>query len=246
MIPNNSLLTRARAAGTALLDFLYPRRCMGCQRWMPRGEPGFLCAECYQAIAFINNPCKRCGAPLGPYSQNDKNCPKCRQLSLHFHSARAAGTYSSPLKELVHSLKYSRELAAVTPLAEIILDALRSSPIAEFSQVVVPVPLHPSRLRHRTFNQSALIGRAVARHLDIPFSDALARTRPTESQTNLLPAARRRNIKGAFGIRRKEAVAGRQVLLIDDVITTGATASECAKVLKGAGAARVCAAAVAR
>jgi ComF family protein len=167
-------------------------------------------------------------------------------VTLHFESARAVGKYSTPLKELIHSLKYSRERAAAGPLAEILLEALRGSPAAEFAEVVVPVPLHRLRLKKRTFNQSALVGKLIAAKLGLPFVRALTRMRPTPSQTELSHSARRKNVKDAFAVRRPQAVKGRQVLLVDDVITSGATASECAKALKAAGASRVYAAAIAR
>lgn len=236
----------AKTAGAAILEVLYPRRCLACQRWMPRAEMGFLCAECYQSIEFITNPCRRCGAEAGPYPKDPASCPSCRKVTLHFASARAPGAYSSPLKELVHSLKYSRERAAAAPLAEVLLEALRDTAIAEFSEVVVPVPLHRARLRERTFNQSALIGRILARKLDLPFAEALVRTKATPSQTELSHTARRENVKGAFAVKCPGAVKGRQVLLVDDVLTSGATASECAKALRAAGATRVYAGAVAR
>jgi ComF family protein len=246
MVSVSLLLEYGRTAGNAVLDVLYPRRCMACEHWMPRGEPGFLCAECYQTIEFITNPCPRCGSETGPYSKNTPRCVTCRSVPLRFDSARAVGKYSTPLKELIHSLKYSRERAAALPLAEILLEALNNSPAAEFAEVVVPVPLHRSRLRKRTFNQSALIGKLLAGKLQLPFSQALARARPTQSQTELSHNARRKNVKDAFAIRRPGAVKGRQILLVDDVITSGATASECAKVLKAADASRVYAAAIAR
>lgn len=246
MAAADRIVQEAQAFGSVVLDVLYPRRCCACQMWMPRGEPGFLCAECYQSIEFIVNPCSRCGSERGPYLTKNDRCLSCRNVTLHFHGARAAGTYSTPLRELIHELKYSRERAAAVALAEILVESLRNAPGAEFSEMVVPVPLHPSRLKQRTFNQSALIGRTVARELELPFVQALARTRPTPTQTDLSATARRRNVKDAFAVKNPGAVKGRQVLLVDDVITSGATASECAKALKAAGAARVYAASVAR
>lgn len=236
----------ARSLGSAALDFLYPRRCFACGRWMRCAEPGFLCEECYQSLEFIVNPCRKCGSERGPYARESARCLACRNVTLRFESARAAGAYSEPLKEIIHALKYSGERAAALPLAEILVESLRETPHAEFAEVVVPVPLHVSRLKKRTFNQSALIARLAARRLGIPFANALVRTRATTSQTELSHAARRRNVKGAFATGRPGAVKGRQVLLVDDVITTGATASECAAALLGAGATRVYAASVAR
>jgi ComF family protein len=209
-------------------------------------EPGFLCQECYQSIEFIVNPCRKCGSERGPYAKESAGCLACRSVSLRFESARGAGAYSEPLKEIIHALKYSGERAAAVTLAEILVESLRETPHAEFAEVVVPVPLHISRLKKRTFNQSALIAKLAARELELPFADALVRTRATASQTQLSHAARRRNVKDAFAVGRPAAVRGRQVLLVDDVITTGATASECAKALRAAGAARVYAASVAR
>jgi ComF family protein len=154
--------------------------------------------------------------------------------------------YDHPLKDLVHALKYSREKAAALVLADTLFDALRSWEAVEFAQAVVPVPLHPSRQETRTFNQAALMGRVLARRLQLPFLQPLRRTRRTETQTELSHSARIENVKGAFAVSRPQAVAGRQVLLVDDVMTTGATMSECARALLRAGAVRVYAAAAAR
>ncbi len=235
----NRIAGLGREAALALLDAVYPRRCLSCGRWMPGGEEGFLCAECYQSIEFIERPCGRCGCETGPHSRSSSGCAVCRNTALHFHSVCAGGTYSTPLKELVHALKYARERSAALPLAEVLLEALRGTAGAEFAEVVVPVPLHGARLRSRTFNQSALIGKIIARELELPFAEALRRTRPTPSQTELSPTARRRNVKGAFAVSRPKAVGGRQVLLVDDVVTSCATVSECARALLEAGAGRV-------
>lgn len=188
-------------------------------------------------------------------SERDESplCLMCMQDEPAFARASAYGSYDGGLREMVHLLKYDRVRPAANVLgrmlAEVVADlaeAFRPAP-----PVVMAVPLHVSKLRQRGFNQSELIARAMlklklaALHVKLN-TTALARQRATESQTGLTSPQRRENMRGAFRVLRSDQITGRDILLIDDVFTTGTTVSECARVLRRAGANRVFVATVAR
>jgi ComF family protein len=149
----------------------------------------------------------------------------------------AADGTSDALVQVLHRYKYGRECSLAPVLSRVLLAA---PPLAAAHDLIIPVPLHRERLRWRGFNQAVLLARPLARARGIPLDvDALCRHRPTQPQAGLAAVARRPNMRGAFSVRRREAVAGRSILLVDDVYTTGATVNECARVLRGAGARRV-------
>ena len=197
---------------------------------------------CWAAIARIEGPqCPVCGSPFrsdAALSHSPTHrCGTCRETPPSFTQAVSAGRYEGVLAEAIRGCKYRnivKLIPALSPLLRPVLDAL---PAAD---AVVPVPLHPRRLRQRGFNQSLLLAAWVSRSVERPlWPDALRRIRWTESQITLDRAQRRSNVRGAFKVRRPGQVAGRRVLLVDDVYTTGATANECARVLRRAGAEEV-------
>ncbi len=187
---------------------------------------------------------ERDGAPL---------CLMCLQNEPAFTRASAYGSYHGGLRDLLHLLKYDRVRPAANVLgrmlAEVVADVAEA--FGPEAPVVMAVPLHASKLRQRGFNQSELIARAMLKlkpaALDVKLNtSALLRQRATESQTGLTPPQRRENMRGAFTVVRRDQISGRDILLIDDVFTTGTTVSECARVLRRAGATRVFVATVAR
>lgn len=227
-----------------LLNFLYPPRCAACDRRMALGASRRVCASCLGHIDRLTAPlCARCGIPLGTsYSGNADRCARCVQSPPVFTMACAVACYHpsdgdqlSTLDSIIRRHKYGLDQSLGRALAECLGDEL---PLAlERYDLVVPVPLHRARLRWRGFNQAALLGAAVARRLGRPLDVAcLARVRPTPPQTMQSHDERERNVRDAFAVRRPGRVAGRRVLLVDDVMTTGATANECARVLLKAGA----------
>jgi ComF family protein len=180
--------------------------------------------------------CDRCALPLA-----GETCRACERHAPRFVRAVAAGAYTGVVREAVHALKYRGQRAAAHPLAE----RVASSPhFPAGDWLVVPVPLTAKRKRERGFNQAALLGRAIARLRKLPYADALARTVETTPQHGLSREARQHNLAGAFACRKP--VAGRRVLLVDDVLTTGATVDAAADVLLAAGAVEVAIAIVGR
>ena len=193
--------------------------------------------------------CDLCGERIAADSSTDQSCPACQETRPHFHKAAAYGAYDGELRELVHLLKYEWVESAAGVLGRMLSDAIQKlGPFAD-SILVVPVPLYRSKRRERGFNQAELIARAALKRAAFGCElrvDVLERTRPTVSQIGLTRAQRIENIRGAFRVSHLNRVAGREILLVDDVLTTGTTASECARILRKAGAEKVWVATVAR
>ena len=199
---------------------------------------------------------------LSPYAVGADNdplvCPICRRMQPPFATAAAYGSYDSGLRELIHLLKYYGVRPAANVLGRMLAEAIsRLEPVRLAPEgsggdriVVIPVPLHKTKLRQRGFNQAELIARAalkcISRERFCLADSVLQRQRDTRSQIGLTSHQRRENMRGAFAVTRTEEVNGRDVLLVDDVYTTGTTVSECARVLRRAGANRVRVATVAR
>lgn len=182
---------------------------------------------------------------------SDVLCVLCRRLEPPYVKATAYGSYESGLRELIHLLKYDGVRPAANVLGRMLAEAMvpLQSHFTAGEVLVVPVPLHARKRRQRGFNQTELIARAALKHQ--PFrrfelAPVLDRTRETQSQIGLSRHQRRENLRGAFAVTRPEQVRGREILLVDDVFTTGTTVSECARVLHRAGAAKVYVATVAR
>jgi len=226
----------------ATLDLLYPPRCRGCDE--PGPESG-LCAACLVAIPQPASPqCRICGTPFATAGAGDHVCGACLKRPPLFRRARAVATYDAaatqggPLNRLLHEFKYQRDVSLAPTLATLLGQRLPFE-LGDYDRIV-PVPLHPARLRWRGFNQALLLARRLERTIRPrvdPF--ALQRPRSTPPQVGLDHDERQRNVRGAFAVRKGHEPRGLSVLLIDDVYTTGATVNECARVLRRAGAADV-------
>lgn len=219
-----------------LLDLLYPRHCLICGRSSP--EPlRHLCWDCLADTPRVEPPfCRVCGDPVAGAVQHDYTCFACSRQPPAFDRARSALLYDGAAGEALRGLKYHQSLWLADDLAVLLAAAVQ----AEYADVpftaVTAVPLHPLRLRERSFNQSALLAAALARRLDLPFRPRLLRrVRPTPSQTGLTAPRRAANVSGAFRSRPAGTEGGR-LLLVDDVMTTGATVNACALALKQEGA----------
>ncbi len=229
--------------GHHALDFFLPRFCLFCQTPLANDEDT-ICSTCRGRMPLINSPvCQVCGAPFQSPAGNDRLCQACQMHPPPFVQARAAAWYENPVHEAIHRLKYQRQMLYSRPLQSL-LTAGAGAEMAAAADCIVPVPLHPRRLRQRGFNQALILARAFPPE-KVAY-DLLVRLRWTEPQVNLSGRQRQDNIRGAFAVRRPEDIEGRTFLLIDDVYTTGATVRECAKVLMQAGAARVAVLTVAR
>jgi len=222
----------------AALDLVYPPTCLICGAGPAEQGPDGLCLDCQREIRRIKEPtCRRCGAELGPYTVASYACQVCRNLGLRFRRAHAAAQFTGTVRDLILALKFHRERLAAGPLIQILLERTEHLELGEQVDEVVPVPLHWFRRRRRGFNQAEPFARAVAERLHRPVKcRLLRRVRPTVTQTQLGFAARQRNLADAFRVRSPDAFAGKRVLLVDDVLTSGATCSACAKALKEAGA----------
>lgn len=243
MKPGISSLVRS-AAG-CLLSSLAPPRCRLCHASLFDHLNPFLCPECVATIEWIGpGACRGCGYPAGPHASHDNSCQRCRGKELRLTAAAAVARYSSGARERVKSLKFRGETEVARPIAGLMAERLRA---VEFPRIdiLVPVALHPARKRDRGFDQARLLVDRLAGLTGLPAgAGLLERTRPTTPQATLRREARLRNMEGAF--RAGASVAGKSVLLIDDVMTTGATISECARACRDAGARRVSALVFAR
>lgn len=213
---------------------LFPETCPVCQRPSIDHRTAPICAGCWQSIKPYTGPkCRKCGKPL--ISDASTICGDCLQDEPAFESARSFGLYDGALRKAINLLKYHNVKRLSKPLSDIIMRI-------KIPQVdaVLPVPLYKKRLRQREFNQSALIAKYTAKSLGlILILDSLVKNRDTKPQVGLSSDERRKNMRNAFGIQNKEMIEGKNILLVDDVSTTGATVRECSKVLKKAGAGEV-------
>jgi ComF family protein len=242
---------------TAAVDLVFPPFCPLCAARLGAGRRDPLCRGCWERLERIVSPCCRlCGAPFGAFAGGDVSvrettpggalCGACRVARPPWAYARAAAHYGDCARDALHAFKFGGRRALALPLGELLAELGPALPLAAVD-VVVPVPLHPRRERERGFNQSWLLARRLAIAWGLTArADVLARRVATAAQTDLGAAARRLNVRDAFTVRRPELVAGRHVLLVDDVLTTGATAAACAVALRSGGAATVGVVTVAR
>ena len=231
----------ARSLAPATLAFLYPDRCQICRRGRARADDGYVCTNCREGsggVRFIRPPfCHRCGLPYPGEATMQFQCGNCAELDLQFSQARAAVVAQSLTLDIIHRYKYHRALWFEPFLAELLINAAAPALVGSGIDWLVPIPLHPLKRREREFNQAerlaARLGKAAGLCLN---TKLLRRVENTATQTLLTRGERAENMRGAFAMRSADDLQGRRIVLIDDVLTTGATASACARVLRAAGA----------
>jgi len=225
----------------SLFQFFLPSQCYCCGRFLQEGQQG-LCPDCLSAICWIAPPfCTRCGIPFVSQEARSHLCGICSEEHRYFTIGRALGHYEGPLREAIHRWKYEGKTYLTPLFGEWMTKAFLTYWEVNFFDLLIPVPLHPQRLRERGFNQALLLVKELSRRTGIPYQKrVLEKRKSTVPQINLSGVEREKGVKGAFRLSEEEAAVSRKVvLLVDDVYTTGATVNECAKVLLAGGAERV-------
>ncbi|MDA8229909.1 MAG: ComF family protein [Magnetospirillum sp.] len=231
--------TRVREAIRLALDLVLPPLCLSCRAIV--SEPGSLCPACWQGITFLTPPaCAACGLPFEFDAGPGAVCAACAAAPPPFRRARAVFRYDEASRALVLRFKHADRLEGAPAFGRWMARA--GTELIADADVATPVPLHPLRLLGRRYNQAAVLALAVGKQAGLAVDpDLLVRRRPTPPMGHMGRSERARNVKGAFAVRERKsaAIQDRNVLLIDDVLTTGATVGECAKALLRAGAANV-------
>ncbi len=230
------------------LGFFYPEFCRLCEAEPATAGDGYVGPHCWSQVRFIKPPfCRRCGLPYAGDITTPFECTNCREMELHFSSARSAVVARGVVLEAIHRFKYQRQLWFEHFLAGLFLREAVPALRGQGWNLIVPVPLHSLQQREREFNQAERLAGHLAAALKIPLNRTLLRrVTPTATQTLLTRQQRAANMRGAFAVRRGARLDGERMVLVDDVFTTGATTSACARALLAAGAGEVCVWTVAR
>jgi competence protein ComFC len=230
----------------ATVSLLYPATCTICRNHVRSGE--YLCDGCEAKIIRVVPPfCETCSEPYEGSINTAFSCANCAHRTIHFDTAVAAYRGRGIVRDVIHEFKYNRQIHLRHLVARWLRAALDDERLRNCQfDVIVPVPLHPARQRERGFNQAGLLAELLSAHTSIRCRPLLKRIRYTTTQTALDRSERMGNLHNAFRLRKNADVRGLRVLLIDDVLTTGSTLSECARVLKSVGAISVHAATAAR
>jgi len=231
-----------------LIGLIYPNVCQCCEKERAGRAQGYVGASCREDVRLMRPPmCERCGLAFKGEINTIFECSNCQNVALHFTYARSAAAARGVLLDVIHRYKYSRALWFEPFLAELLVNAAAPAIRGSAWNMIVPVPLHPARQREREFNQAENLGRHLARATGLILNArAIIRTEATPSQTRLTREERAKNVRNAFALRPRANVRGARIVLVDDVMTTGATTNACARVLRKAGAEEVCVWTVAR
>lgn len=230
------------------LGLIYPTACQLCGEQRAEPREGLVCSRCWAKVRFIKPPfCDRCGLPYQGEITGSFECTNCRELEFHFCSARSAVAAGGVILDAIHRYKYSRAIWFEPFLAEVLLREALPGLRGQQWDLIVPVPLHPTKRREREFNQAERMAGHLSRATRIPMNqNLLRRVVPTRTQTLLTRQQRASNVRNAFAMRLGQHLDRERVILVDDVFTTGATTDACARVLRKGGAGEVCVWTVAR
>ncbi len=235
-------LAALRRYGRWILDLAYPRDCFFCKR--PTGESGHLCVECLSHLFLERGPaCSICGAESMMNESEQFTCTDCLRHRPAFERAFIVARYEGDFRDLIHTFKYHNGLWLCEDLVRFLYAAYLTSlqPLGIRPDLIIPIPIQFKKLRRRGYNQAAFLARGLARELHLPCLTHILRRVPTGvlSQTRLHREQRFKNALAAYRVKPSKALLGKTVLLIDDVMTTGATVDACARLLREAGAAKV-------
>lgn len=233
-----------RATLEALRDLFYPSHCAHCGVSV---RAGWICSTCRADIRPVTDPkCETCSHSY-PGMDEHRSCANCGDRQFYFDTAVGVMQGRGVLRDLIHHFKYGHAAWLAEPLAELLAEGLDDQRLVDRTfDGIVPVPLHPKRQREREYNQAELLAREMGRKTGLSVRNVLQRTRYTVTQTHFDRQQRMQNLREAFSLRQNASVLGLNLLLVDDVFTTGSTLDECARVLISAGAETVCALTLAR
>lgn len=224
---------------SSLLNPVFPNRCLICRSTIKKDIGDRVCLDCWKKVRFSDGPlCPICGKPFLSGStllkSPDYRCGVCRKSRPHFSRHIYLGPYEGILSDVIRLFKFKKKAALAYPLSYLLCRKIKNIPEID---IIIPVPLHPRRLRFREFNQSLLLSRLISNHLNRPvLKDVIVKNKDTLPQVRLDGDKRRINMRNVFSITEDYLVNRKRVLLIDDVFTTGSTVNECAKTLKKSGA----------
>ena len=229
------------------LDWLYPPRCRFCGDGIAGRDEDCFCDACRQKVRLVSHPlCPTCGRPYLDVGGDDHSCGACLTRTPRFVRARAWACYSTdtaqphPLREVLQRFKYGRKISLGKPLGRLLAKGCAGCFDGIHFDAMIPVPLHPKRLRWRGFNQAVILAREVGRQWQVPVDPfVLIRSRETSLQTELAEEESRKNVRSAFAVNLEKSIRGKIFLLVDDVYTSGATVNECSRALLRAGAKEV-------
>ena len=230
-----------------VLDMAYPRLCYACHKQL-MGVNRYLCFACWRKVLFVNeNTCPKC-ASLRFKNHSRKNCIHCAGKRFFFSQARSAVQYQGVMRQLLIEFKFFGQKELSFLLAQLICRQLKRVPLPSVPAIVVPVPMLPSDQRKKGYNHAALLAEIVAKEIHVPCENILRKKYSNHKQSTLAKAERKKNVAGVFDIYpgTSHHVHGKIILLLDDILTTGSTVNECARILKKYGCKRVYVATVAR
>ena len=222
--------------GNKILDLMYPKniKCMFCMEELNQNSYNCTCEDCLAILPFITNPCERCGSPM---NENQKGvCMKCKRRNFNFEEAKSVFEYKDSPKMVVHALKYSGKKYLAEYMVRYLIDAY--APWNVFADIVTCIPIFSLKAKGRDYNHSQVLAEIFAKKLKLPFCELTVKCVDTSSQTSLNTLERMENMQDSFAFKPefKDVIKDKTILIIDDVITTGATSNEISKILKENGA----------
>lgn len=215
-----------------VIRILYPRKCMGCSTFISIDKDAYLCDICYKDFQReFDNACQICGRNI----QHKGRCLSCNTAKLHFDKGYSVLVYKNSVREAILKFKYKGKFNYAQYLGKILCSYCTTNSIDGYDYITA-VPLHKDRYKQRGYNQAKLLGKILAKHTNTPYKDLLIRYKNTLPQNALNKSQREKNIKNSFGLINNINLHSKNILIVDDIFTTGSTINECAKILKKNGA----------